>query len=189
MDYRKIWEQNFGPIPKDENGRTFEIHHKDGNRNNNNLDNLLCLSIEEHYKIHYLQGDWAACVFIAQRMRYPPNHLSDLQRGKKRPGIGGVPKGTVPWNKGIRGYGIHSEEYKKEMSERMKKDNPSKKLTEEDKKEIINLYNKKEYISGVGLKTRNGKILNYETAFSKKIAPLYNVVPGTITAIIKKNLN
>ena len=38
--YRKIWEENYGKIPKDSEGRTFEIHHLDGNHNNNKIENL-----------------------------------------------------------------------------------------------------------------------------------------------------
>ncbi len=30
--YRKLWEINYGEIPKDEFGRTYEIHHLDGIR-------------------------------------------------------------------------------------------------------------------------------------------------------------
>jgi hypothetical protein len=33
--YRKIYEQNYGHIPKDSAGRTYEIHHIDGNHKNN----------------------------------------------------------------------------------------------------------------------------------------------------------
>jgi hypothetical protein len=55
--YRKIYEQNFGPIPKEPNGRTYEIHHIDGNHNNNDPTNLSAMTIQEHYDIHYSQGD------------------------------------------------------------------------------------------------------------------------------------
>lgn len=55
--YRKIWEDAYGPIPKDDQGRSYEIHHIDGNRNNNELSNLMCVSIEDHIKIHTNQGD------------------------------------------------------------------------------------------------------------------------------------
>lgn len=79
-NYRKIYEQNFGPIPKDENGRSYEIHHIDGNRNNNMPDNLVCVSIQEHYDIHYSQGDWGACAKIAQRMGSTPEQLSVLAK-------------------------------------------------------------------------------------------------------------
>ena len=64
MNYRKLWEQNYGPIPKDETGRTYDIHHIDGNRKNNSLDNLICLSIEDHYKIH-LNGDIFCLLFVS----------------------------------------------------------------------------------------------------------------------------
>ncbi len=75
MNYRKIWEEAHGPIPKDENGVTYDIHHIDGNRKNNNISNLIALSIEDHYKIHLQQfnetkshKDKAALVFLAKRL-------------------------------------------------------------------------------------------------------------------------
>lgn len=52
-DYRKFWKRVNGDIPQDENGISYDIHHKDGNRNNNELSNLMCVSIKEHYEIHY----------------------------------------------------------------------------------------------------------------------------------------
>lgn len=68
MGYRKVWERVNGKIPQDQYGRTYEIHHIDGNRKNNKIDNLKCLSIQEHYDLHLLQGDFAAAFRIAQRM-------------------------------------------------------------------------------------------------------------------------
>lgn len=68
MGYRKKWEKAYGPIPKDEKGRSYEIHHIDGNRKNNVLSNLQCLSLQEHYELHLSQGDYAAAFRIAQRM-------------------------------------------------------------------------------------------------------------------------
>jgi hypothetical protein len=46
-EYRKIYESVYGKIPEG-----YHIHHKDGNCYNNNIDNLECLSPEEHAKIH-----------------------------------------------------------------------------------------------------------------------------------------
>ena len=40
MDYRKLWESHNGPIPKDNEGRSYEIHHVDGNHQNNVIENL-----------------------------------------------------------------------------------------------------------------------------------------------------
>jgi len=78
--YRKIYEQNFGPIPKEPNGRTYEIHHIDGNHSNNEPSNLKAVTIQEHYNIHYAQGDWGACFKIAKRMEMPPSVKSELAR-------------------------------------------------------------------------------------------------------------
>jgi hypothetical protein len=66
--YRKIYEDHYGPIPEDENGRTYEIHHKDGNHNNNDPKNLKAVSIQEHYNIHYQQEDWLSCLIMSERM-------------------------------------------------------------------------------------------------------------------------
>lgn len=105
MNYRKLWEHYHGPIPKDEYGRTYDIHHIDGNRKNNSLDNLVCISIEDHYKIHLKQfedtkseKEFASLVFLSKRMNRSTNDLTGWNRsnetkekirqtltGKKRP--------------------------------------------------------------------------------------------------------
>jgi len=78
--YRKIYEHHFGPIPRDELNRSYEIHHIDGNRQNNNIDNLKCVSLQEHYDIHYAQKDWAACHRIAAKLRLSFEEISELSR-------------------------------------------------------------------------------------------------------------
>lgn len=65
ISYRILYESVHGPIPKDEQGRTYHIHHRDGNHANNDINNLQCVSIQEHYDIHYFQGDWQACVLLS----------------------------------------------------------------------------------------------------------------------------
>jgi hypothetical protein len=80
VNYRKIFEKHYGAIPKDENGRTYDIHHIDGNRHNNALNNLKAVSIQEHFDIHYLQGDWAACHRISARMAADPEVIKELGR-------------------------------------------------------------------------------------------------------------
>lgn len=69
VNYRKIWEDTIGEIPVDESGRTYEIHHLDGDRENNLPYNLACVSIAEHYRIHFEQGDYYACASISKRMQ------------------------------------------------------------------------------------------------------------------------
>jgi len=95
MNYRKLWEKCYGPIPVDEQGRKYEIHHVDGNRKNNSIENLKCVSIEEHYRIHQEQGDGIACHAIKLRMQGKPlkgwhhsekmkQKFSEDRKGKKR---------------------------------------------------------------------------------------------------------
>lgn len=79
-NYRKIYEQHYGPIPKDKGGRTYEIHHIDGNKKNNDPANLQCVSIQEHYDIHYAQQDWGACFKLAQRMKLSAKEKSKLAK-------------------------------------------------------------------------------------------------------------
>lgn len=78
--YRKIYENHYGPIPKDENDRLYEIHHIDGNHSNNDPENLKAVTIQEHYDIHYSQGDFGACLLISRNMKISPNEKSELAR-------------------------------------------------------------------------------------------------------------
>jgi len=80
VNYRKIYEQYYGAIPYDEFGRRYEIHHIDGNPNNNEINNLKCISIKEHYEIHYKQKDWGACLLIARAMKISPEEKKNLAR-------------------------------------------------------------------------------------------------------------
>lgn len=79
--YRKIYKKYNGPIPVEPNGRTYEIHHIDGNHTNNDPVNLTAITLQEHYNIHYNQGDYGACYLMAiQRMSKTPEEISDLAR-------------------------------------------------------------------------------------------------------------
>jgi hypothetical protein len=66
--YRQIYKEHYGEIPTDSNGITFDIHHIDGNRRNNNISNLKAISVKEHYEIHKSQGDWGACLLLSNRL-------------------------------------------------------------------------------------------------------------------------
>lgn len=50
--HREVWEQANGPIP---DGR--EVHHKNGDKTNNSLDNLEMLSESEHGTRHGFAGN------------------------------------------------------------------------------------------------------------------------------------
>ncbi len=79
-NYRKIYTESRGEIPRDVNGRSFEIHHIDGDHTNNSPDNLVAVSIEEHYRIHLEQQDYNAARLIAVRMDKSPEEISRLAR-------------------------------------------------------------------------------------------------------------
>ena len=94
--YRQIWERVNGPIPNDGYGRPYEIHHIDNDATNNNIDNLQCVSLQEHYDIHFAQHDYWACQAISFRLNLPEEErrrmiaLSAIQRkGIPRPDIRG----------------------------------------------------------------------------------------------------
>lgn len=91
---RKVYIKHNGPIPKDETGRSYEIHHLDGDHSNNSPNNLKAVTIQEHYDIHYSQGDYGACYFIAIRMNKTPEELSKLG---KSVAIKRIEEGTHPW--------------------------------------------------------------------------------------------
>jgi hypothetical protein len=184
-NYKKIWIKHNGTIPKDENGRPYEIHHIDGNHNNNNIDNLMCVSIKEHYDIHYNQEDYGACVLIAKRMNFPLDYVSNIQKGKKRPGIGGVKKGTIPWNKGKTGYKLNlSDEGRKKMAQSSKK---TAKIKDDDIQTILEKFYNKISIEDdrIGKIRGNGKKYTYKRAFCETIAKEYNVTVNAIERILK----
>lgn len=187
MSYRKIWIKEHGEIPKDVDGFSYEIHHIDGNHNNNDLSNLQLVTIREHLKIHLDQEDWFAAALIAKRLGLGPDYSSKLQTGKKRPGIGGVKKGTIPWNKNKKN--CFSEHTIQKMKDYRKGKRHNCKLDDETCKKILNLYNVKPHIEGVGEKSKNGKILSYDTAFAKKYHKQYDVSDKQILNIIQGKRN
>jgi hypothetical protein len=183
--YRKIWEKTHGSIPKDINGRSHEIHHIDGNHKNNSIENLKCLTIKEHYDEHYKNGDYGACVMIAKRMGLPHDYISNIQRGVKRPGIGGVKKGTIPWNKNITGYKLNTTEEGK-----IKKILSIKKrsiISDNDAEIIRKLFLEKVEVlnENIGNTMKNGKIMSYERAFCLEYSKIYKVSDQYIYRILK----
>lgn len=53
-----VWEQANGPIPEG-----MEIHHLDENKKNNDLENIVILSVSDHQRMHSphfgkLNGKW-----------------------------------------------------------------------------------------------------------------------------------
>ena len=76
--YRSLYKKWHGEIPTDEFGKTYDIHHKDGDHSNNSPDNLIAIPIQEHYNIHYNNCDYQACALIGVRMKLSPAEISRL---------------------------------------------------------------------------------------------------------------
>jgi hypothetical protein len=83
MNYRRLWMKLKGPIPVDEHGRSFEIHHIDGNRENNSIENLQCLSAEDHFKLHYDRKEFFAANLIAKRLGRSLENVTNWNMSKE----------------------------------------------------------------------------------------------------------
>ncbi len=127
-NYRKIYEQHYGPIPKDEQGRSYEIHHIDGNRNNNSIENLQCVSLQEHYDIHYKQGDWMACHRIAKKLKLTGEEISRLAR---EAGLKRVRNGTHNFTKRADGSSFTGDRTKLGLNPLSGSNNPVYRLVAE----------------------------------------------------------
>lgn len=77
-EYIKIYQQHNGEIPRDSQGRSYDIHHIDGDYTNNDISNLMALSIEEHYKLHRAQEDWGAAWAVAKRLKISQQEKSEI---------------------------------------------------------------------------------------------------------------
>ena len=111
--YRKIWIKHNGPIPLDEEGRTYDIHHRDGNRKNDDPSNLECISLQHHYDIHYAQGDYSACILLANRMKMDPKRISELSSLARKKE---VENGTHHWL-GSKNGKLYGRENNRELVE------------------------------------------------------------------------
>jgi hypothetical protein len=79
-EYIKIYKQHYGEIPRDSQGRSYDIHHIDGDYTNNEISNLVALSIEEHYNLHKAQEDWGAVFALAKRLDVSQQEKSEAAR-------------------------------------------------------------------------------------------------------------
>lgn len=74
--HRRAFIKAYGRPPKP----GYHLHHIDGNYSNNSVDNLVELTPKEHYDIHYNQGDWAACILLADAAQIPPEVIAQVYR-------------------------------------------------------------------------------------------------------------
>lgn len=130
--YRKIYEQHYGPIPTDELGRTYHIHHKDGHHHNNDPKNLVALSMQAHYDAHYDRGDWLACLRMAPRLTKSQDELrllaSKAQRIRVLSGTHNLLGARNPVHQRVAN-GIQSSHFREVANKRMKMGtHPSQKM-------------------------------------------------------------
>jgi hypothetical protein len=92
FEHVKIWEDFMQvEVPFDENGVRCHIHHLDGNKKNNDIRNLACMTESEHHRYH------------ANNMN--KEHKNNISKSKK--------------GKSCKGH-KHSDETKKNMSDNRK---------------------------------------------------------------------
>lgn len=84
--HRAVWRFHYGDIPDD-----HDIHHKDGNWDNNDISNLECLSEKEHFQQH------------RDRMYRTPEQMRPTREGLAR------------WFEEVRG----TEEYREQCRRRI----------------------------------------------------------------------
>jgi hypothetical protein len=211
--YREIWEKTHGEIPIDEFGRTYDIHHIDGNRNNNNIENLICLSIEDHYKLHLSQSkdgnikDLASVRLLSYRLNKKVDDLKGWEPseetkekirkkliGKKRPDD--VIKKV---SQSLKNY-KWSEEQIKKRADGIKKfyDNATEEWKNNRNEKIskgrmgIHLSNKtKEKLSKYNSKLKDDEVLLIMDLIIsgekyKIISEKFNISPAQITSIKQK---
>lgn len=92
--HQEIWKDAHGPIPEG-----HQIHHRDGNPLNNSLDNLECLSDDEHKRRHTEMGTWSNSAAVKAHM----DRVRPL---------------TKEWHASAEGHAWHVEHGKKAWEER-----------------------------------------------------------------------
>jgi ribosomal protein L37AE/L43A len=85
-NHRKLYIEYHGSIPIDSEGRSYDIHHKNSDHDDNSKENLIAVNIQDHYNIHYGQEDYGACWYIAKRLSMTPQEIKELAslQNKKR---------------------------------------------------------------------------------------------------------
>lgn len=79
-DYRKLYERHYECSLLS----GIDIHHIDGDHNNNDPSNLRPVTLEEHYFIHKSQKDYYAAYLIGRRMKIKPEDWEQMARENGR---------------------------------------------------------------------------------------------------------
>ena len=74
--HRRAWKRHYGRFPR----CGYHLHHVDGDSNNNSVSNLVELTPQQHFEVHYHQQDWYACIKLSSAAKVTPELLADIQR-------------------------------------------------------------------------------------------------------------
>lgn len=162
--YRKVWEEyNKRTIPKG-----YHIHHIDGNHENDDPSNLMCVSAEEHFMLHLLRGDQVALY---------GKFIQGASDAEKKGGSKSKPR----WNEGDKKKNLSislKESYKKRGGSPLKgrtvSEETRKKMSEASVGEKNAMYGKthtlevKKKLSDIGKKLTGEKNPFYGKKHSKK---------------------
>lgn len=78
-EHHLVWEQAYGAIPDG-----YEIHHKDGNKLNNELSNLQLLTRTEHARLHAINnGLGKDRIGIAPTNKTPAEVIAKIKQMRK----------------------------------------------------------------------------------------------------------
>ncbi len=73
--HRRAFQKAHGRLPKP----GYHIHHIDGDWSNNDPANLIEVTAKEHFAIHKQQGDYAACILLAEAAEISAEELFTIQ--------------------------------------------------------------------------------------------------------------
>lgn len=117
-----VWTFYNGPIPKG-----FDIHHKDGNRYNNDISNLECIESREHKKLH-------GRLLTTEQREWKRNNVNKKARPK-----------AIEWHKSDAGKEWHKKQVEFRQDNRREITN----ICQQCGKEFITYANKpKKFCSG-----------------------------------------
>lgn len=112
-----------------------------------------------------------------------PGGEYDSSSGYDRSGIGGVSKGTLPWN--YRKAGVFSDSTRKAWSDKRKGKVHSSKMTTEQWQQVIDLFHQRPHIDTAGTTSKNGRTLPYKRAFCNRYASMFNVTSANLYRLLK----
>ena len=116
MLHRDIWETRNGPIPEG-----YEIHHKDGNKGNNDLANLELLTVHEHKSLHAVArnnlAEWRATPEGRAKLAEVGPRIKELWRTDREKMLRGTVAGialaqeaATEWHKSPAGREWHHQQ-------------------------------------------------------------------------------